>query len=130
LPYILVLESWPEDGEIVVFKLLFRGHLPSEDKATVEVKHNIRKQLHPQLREVWQGHPSLCGSFKTRKNGISRVEEIARDFSKCGFRFVPLIRKKENACSLNIRKRTGCTVLTEATLGVYGRLGRWMRRED
>jgi hypothetical protein len=28
------------------------------------------------------------------------------------------------------RKRTGCTVLTEATLGVYGRLGRWMRRED
>ena len=27
-------------------------------------------------------------------------------------------------------KRTGCTVLTEATLGVYGGLGRWMRRED
>ena len=27
-------------------------------------------------------------------------------------------------------KRTGCTVLTETTLGVYGRLGRWMRRED
>jgi len=29
-----------------------------------------------------------------------------------------------------VGKRTGCTVLTEATLGVYGRLGRWMRRED
>jgi len=29
-----------------------------------------------------------------------------------------------------ISKRTGCTVLTEATLSVYGGLGRWMRRED
>ncbi len=26
----------------------------------------------------------------------------AKDNSKCGFHFVPLIRKKENACSLNI----------------------------
>jgi len=97
-----ILEPWPEGGETMEFRILFRGHLPSEDKATVEMKHNIRKQLHPQLREVWKGHPSLSGSFKPNKAGVSRVEEIARDYSKCNFRFVPLIRKKENACSLNI----------------------------
>jgi hypothetical protein len=102
LPKRVVLEEWPEDGETMEFRLLFRGHLPSEDKADVEMKHNIRKQLHPQLREVWKGHPSMRGSFEPKKNGVSRVEEIAGDYSKCGFRFVPLIRKKDNACSLNI----------------------------
>ncbi len=67
LPYILVLEPWLEGIEIMEFKLLFTGHLPSEDKATVEVKHNIRKQLHPQLREVWQRHPSLGGFLRNQK---------------------------------------------------------------
>jgi hypothetical protein len=99
----VVLEPWPEGGETMEFRLLFRGHLPSADKADVEMKHNIRKQLHPQLREVWMGHPSLKGSFEPGlKSGISIVDKIANDYSKCKFRFVPLVRKKENACSLNI----------------------------
>lgn len=99
----VVLEPWPEGGETMEFRIIFRGHLPSENNATVEMKHNIRKQLHPQLREVWKGHPSLKGSFEPNKAGISRVDEIAKDNSKCDvFHFVPLVRKKENACSLNI----------------------------
>ena len=85
------------------FRLLFRGHLPSEDKADVEDKHEIRKQLHSQLREVWRSHPNMRHSMEPRKpSGISKVEEVAQNYKRCGFRFVPLIREKENACSLNI----------------------------
>ena len=45
----------------------------------------------------------------------------------CQREFAPLLLTENNETD---SKRTGCTVLTEATLGVYGRLGRWMRRED
>jgi len=41
-----------------------------------------------------------------------------------------LVKKLTQEKAANKGKRTGCTVLTETTLGVYGRLGTWMRRED
>lgn len=84
------------------FRLLFRGHLPSEDKARVEDKHEIRKQLHSQLQEVWRSHPVMRGAMKPDGSGLSEMEKIADRYNRCGFHFLPLIRENENACSLNI----------------------------
>jgi hypothetical protein len=71
----------------------------------VDVKHRIRRELHPQLKTLWQQHGLLKSSWKPQQNK-DKIEEIpvqrvADDFTRCGFRFVPLIRKGM-ACSLDI----------------------------
>lgn len=102
-----ILEEWPEGGGQMEFRLIFRGHLPSERRAGVEVKHAIRRQIHPQLRVLWQQHPALRGSFDPKHNfpsktGKSRIEDLADEYTRCGFRFVPLIKREGFACALNI----------------------------
>ena len=89
------------------FRLVLRGHLPPDKRGTVPVKHRIRQELHPQLRTLWQQHPALRGAFdpkmNLRKKGQqSRIEELASDNDKFGFRFVPLVKKKDFACALDI----------------------------
>ncbi len=86
------------------FRLLLRGNLPPDKRGTVPAKHAIRRELHPQLRILWQQHPTLRGSFEPQKakGGISRVEELAKQYSHSGFRFVPLIKTKDFACELDI----------------------------
>jgi hypothetical protein len=85
------------------FRLIFRGSLPPDKRRTVAAKHAIRRELHPQLRTLWQQHPALRGSFEPdKKKGISRIEELARRYSHSGFRFVPLVKKEHFACALNI----------------------------
>jgi hypothetical protein len=81
------------------FRLIFRGHLPSQVQGNVEEKHRIRQQLHPQLRELWNRHPALV-----RLGGSpGRINELAYQYEKWGFNFVPLVREEnEMACSLNI----------------------------
>jgi hypothetical protein len=102
----VTLEKWPEGGEIMEFRLVLRGHLPPDKRGTVPVKHRIRQELHPQLRTLWQQHPALRGAFDPKMNlrqkGISRIEELAKDNDKFGFRFVPLVKKKDFACELDI----------------------------
>src|SRR5207249_333784 len=86
------------------FRLVLRGNLPPDKRGTVSAKHRIRRELHPQLRTLWQQHPALQRSFEPekQKGGISRVEELARRYSHSGFRFVPLIKKEGFACALDI----------------------------
>jgi hypothetical protein len=98
------LEEWPSNGEEMQFRLMLRGSLPPDKRGTVPVKHRIRRELHPQLKALWQQHPALKNSFEPRKDkgGISRVEELARSYSHSGFRFVPLVKKAHFACSLDI----------------------------
>jgi hypothetical protein len=84
------------------FRLVLRGHLPPDKRGTVPVKHRIRRELHPQLRTLWQQHPALRGSFDPIRKGRSRVEELGNEYSRCGFRFVPLVKKKDFACALDI----------------------------
>jgi hypothetical protein len=89
------------------FHLVLRGHLPPDKRGTVPAKHAIRRELHPQLRTLWQQHPALRGAFDSKMNlhqkgQQSRIEELAADHSRCGFRFVPLIKKKDFACKLDI----------------------------
>lgn len=44
------------------FTLTYNGRLPSSSGA--KVKHGIRRELHPQLKELWRTHPALADKQK------------------------------------------------------------------
>jgi hypothetical protein len=96
----LVLEEFQSGSrDLMRFRLIFRGHLPAKIQGSIKEKHDIRRQFHPQLRELWNQHPALV-----RLGGSpGRVDDLAHEYEKWGFRFVPLVREEnEMACSLNI----------------------------
>ncbi|HEY6189592.1 MAG TPA: hypothetical protein VIW80_18205 [Pyrinomonadaceae bacterium] len=108
--------------ELMEFRLVYEGPLPSGGNSSrhVKYKHLIRKQLHPQLSRLWHEHPALAHKWKVMPDGpvydilrqarlvknvpgINEVEMLARQFDRCGFRFVPLVNKRfDLVCSLNI----------------------------
>jgi hypothetical protein len=121
----------PQEGDVLEFRLLYKGPLPSDTGSggRVEYKHRIRKSLHPQLRELWKQHLSLRQQAETRwqKNfqnpdgswnvspalpgmpagpyGPNQgwIEHIADDHTACGARWVPLVSKvSQFTCSLDI----------------------------
>jgi hypothetical protein len=91
----ILLERFPPDCVCVMkFKLIYDGALPPDKDGMAPFKQEIRKQLHPQLRELWRTHPTV-------KN--VPVEPIASGFARNGYRFVPLLRKKNFvACRLDM----------------------------
>jgi hypothetical protein len=101
-----VLERMPEPkDDDVRFRLVYDGELPSEQRAPATVKHTIRKQLHPQLRNLWLQHPLLkrMTEIKSPSLGYRTVDKIADEFDRCGFKFVPLVREKNYmACRLDL----------------------------
>lgn len=56
------------------FTIIYNGQLPSSSNATT--KHKIRRQLHPQFKELWETHPALTNSANlvTRGNGQDRSD--------------------------------------------------------
>ena len=44
----------------VRFTLTYSGKLPSS--SDVKMKHRIRRELHPQVKELWNTHPALTGN--------------------------------------------------------------------
>jgi hypothetical protein len=88
------------------FRLIYRGFLPAEGSGDSrrKLKHSIRKQFHPQLKELWERNPYL----KRRKalhshRGATALDELADNYARCGFRFAPLISKRNGlGCSLDI----------------------------
>jgi hypothetical protein len=108
---------------LMEFRLVYDG--PLRPNADVKVKHAIRRCFHPQLRRLWKEHQVLAHKWEVvprvppmmqpamnilrqrgyinNVEGITEVEMLARDFSKCGFRFVPLVNKRfDLVCALNI----------------------------
>jgi hypothetical protein len=75
------------------FRLTYHGSLPpasGRNKRTAD-KHRIRKELHPQLKRLWQVHPLLKG-LQTNGPGITPVpmpEMQAGTFRVGVFNFVP-----------------------------------------
>jgi hypothetical protein len=105
----------PLEGEgIVEFRLLYRGELKSYNKGRnprAPEKHLIRRGFHKQLKELWQVQPSLKTLasrtiFAQRSltgKDTTQLEAIADNYSKCGFRFVPLVTEAINVgCELDI----------------------------
>jgi hypothetical protein len=105
------------------FRLLYDGPLKATTTSNTRVsdKHAIRKQLHKQLAILWEKHAYL-NEMKTKvwpENETLKgmrieggwfpdpdtpfIETFARRFSRCGFRFVPLVNKEFRlVCALDI----------------------------
>jgi hypothetical protein len=109
----------------VEFRLTYRGELHAASSANPRAKEKqlIRKQIHKQLRVLWEEHRALKAKLVPRKSAPgydaeaaalvhlaemradpkAEVERIADNFAINGYRFVPLIREVEGlACSLDI----------------------------
>jgi len=104
------------------FRLIYRGALPSGDaRGAPREKHRIRKEFHPQLRELWSQDPGLHAQSKQRflRSDVDGtiypaeyegqpfaktwLEWIADDHERCGTRFVPLVSNKGGfSCALDI----------------------------
>lgn len=110
-------------GEVIVeFRLIYSGPLPSESsRPHPKLKHDIRKVFHRQLVELWKQTPCLVlqstqAIILSEKEpiwgerhalvdpkGKPWVEHLANQYARCGFRFVPLVRKESPlSCSLDI----------------------------
>ena len=85
--------------DAVKFKLVYQGQLASVGSAVRE-KHDIRRQLHKQLAELWNVQAPFS-QWKTQtviaRNSpstlITVVEAMAEQYKRCGFRFVPIFRR-------------------------------------
>jgi len=112
---ILPIDVWPEgEGEIVEFRLVYRGRLPAEGRggggSRVAEKHEIRLQVHEQLKTLWREHPALRGfglpvavPVSAARGLHTQADNIANDFQRCGMRFLPLVNEKYGlACALDI----------------------------
>lgn len=98
----IFLERVPPDWkEVLKFRLLLRGHLPSGNRPSVPVKHALRRQFHPQLQAIWRGHPWLRGAWDQQPNGKTGIERLADNQAKYGYRWVPLVQQ-QMSCSLDI----------------------------
>jgi hypothetical protein len=95
------------------FRLVYEGSLKASGNAANHVrdKHAIRRQFHRQLSNLYDNHPYLSklkkDSIITQVGGVdvktSFVERQAQNFSRCGYRFVPLVHKSQSLiCGLDI----------------------------
>lgn len=98
------------------FRLIYRGRLPALSSGRGgtrrEDKHAIRKELHRQLKQLWQDNSFLRQRGSARIHieeagkpviDCSRLEMIASHYPKRNFRFVPLVNYHDGiACSLDI----------------------------
>ncbi|HET7694190.1 MAG TPA: hypothetical protein VFK57_00630 [Vicinamibacterales bacterium] len=85
------------------FHLIYDGELPPESRASADLKHRIRQQLHPQLRALWYGSGSLKYLTMADRNGKAEVDLIANEYERHGVRFVPLVRLANRmGCRLEI----------------------------
>lgn len=95
----------PERDDDVKFKLVYDGPLPSEDRAGAPLKQRIRSYFHPQLRLLWNEHPSLVPYLRQKPAPSRRqVDSIADAYAKGPFRIVPLVRLANRmSCRLDIQ---------------------------
>jgi len=94
----------PKDDD-VRFRLIYDGALPPKERCRADVKQMIRKQIHPQLENLWRQHPQLSNMMKVKsETGLRSADRIAENFCGSGFRCVPLVRSGNNhmACRLDV----------------------------
>ena len=80
-----------EDG--LKFHLTYAGPLKSTRGA--DHTHELRKHFHKQLRQLWAIHPSLK-VWCTKEHKLMS-EELAEQYSRLGYKFVPLALESLNS---------------------------------
>ena len=106
----LLIDVWPEgEGETVEFRLIYKGTLPTQGRSggRIEEKHQVRLQIHEQLKALWREHPVLRDWAKVdeaeRQHTRSHADILADNYQRCNMRFLPLVNEKAGlACSLDI----------------------------
>jgi hypothetical protein len=67
------------------FRMTYDGCLQSD--GTAQHKHALRREFHPQLKRLWEVDPNLKAFAD---NGIPRLNMLADQYTRLGYRFVPL----------------------------------------
>ena|SRR5437867_11510417 len=91
-------DSWPDISEIpngaveVQFRLIYQGELPAsgQGRTRAREKHQIRKALHKQLKELWATNTFLNIYFKNQEY----LKNVGDKYALCNHRFVPLISEE------------------------------------
>jgi hypothetical protein len=91
-----LLENY-EGEDLMEFRLVVRGALPPHKRGTLDAKHRIRCEIHPQMRSLWRSHVMLKDQVwqEDETTPVDRV--LANKFARCGFRFVPLVNNDSGA---------------------------------
>lgn len=103
------------EGFEVNFKLIYQGPLlaSTTSQTRVREKHVIRKQLHKQLKQLWQvqapyskwlSHVIPAHTQPANFDKDTKLVDIwADEFARCGYRFLPAIREGQSlSCGLDI----------------------------
>lgn len=113
---VLRYKPWPEEeGQEVEFRLVYRGTLPSQGGGRggthVKEKHEIRRQFHPQLKELWKRNHYLKNLATPvhvlNEAGESQLQNrwefLASKFLDSGYRYLPLVNSIWGlGCSIDI----------------------------
>jgi hypothetical protein len=107
----------PEEGAHMEFRLTYEGALlgSSRTDTRAEHKHEIRKVFHKQLQRLWTIHDPLRNGVHRSFMRLSHAHEVtqihagslseflANQYTRCGYRFVPLVTEEMSLiCSLSI----------------------------
>ena len=93
------------------FRLIYKGRLPAQGErgggGRISEKHEIRLQIHEQLKVLWREHPALRGWAKfeeaEHEGARSWADILADNYQRCNIRFAPLMTTKAGlACALDI----------------------------
>jgi hypothetical protein len=87
--------------ESVPFRLTYGGHLLGSARSDPRTKHKheIRRVFHRQLSRFWRNSAFL--SKAKFVDGIPLSERLANNYSRCGYRWVPLV-KEGMLCDINV----------------------------
>jgi hypothetical protein len=109
------IQAPPLDSVVdMEFRLIYRGPLPSSSRSSgrAKEKHQIRKQLSPQLHQFWKEHPHLKHFLTMGEvlrgpvalgESTNRVTMLAKQFNRGADNFVPLVREQEEMyCAMDI----------------------------
>jgi hypothetical protein len=94
-----------EDGhggvDNVTFRLTYEGHLLGSARGDPRTKHKheIRRVFHGQLARFWRNSAFL--SRAKLPNGISLADRLANNYTRCGYRWVPLV-KEGMLCDIHV----------------------------
>jgi hypothetical protein len=113
------------------FRLTYAGLLMGSSSANPRAKHKqeIRQKFHPQLKRLWEAHPGIAAQpawtrapvLRNPRDPVPRrLEQLAEENRRCGYRFVPLVVEELRLlCALRVlflRPGQPGTVLKSADL--------------
>lgn len=92
------------------FRLTYAGRLlshreaPDPSRKRTDHKHDIRKEFHVQLKNLWEHNPNLAALAEQKMpSGKIFIEHNANYYEQFGFRWLPLVTKTMHLlCKLEI----------------------------